>query len=99
MRDEAETREHGHVDFRLREKPKEALPKNGDGVRDDAGRLIGNEIQHGKKARAQESIREQAGARRKENTENQHAEDGVDEPGPDGKWKPGQSHSLSAEID
>src|SRR6266852_1885175 len=44
MRDQAEAREHGDVDFRLREKPEEALPKNGNGVRNDTGRLIGDEI-------------------------------------------------------
>src|SRR6266852_6275028 len=44
MRDQAEARQHGHVDFRLREKPEEALPKNGNGVRNDTGRLIGDEI-------------------------------------------------------
>jgi len=39
MGDEAETRQHGNVDFRLREKPKEPLPENGNGVRNDTRRL------------------------------------------------------------
>jgi len=33
MRDEAETRKHGDVDFGLHEKPEEALPKNGYAIR------------------------------------------------------------------
>src|SRR5713226_7099279 len=45
MGDEAKAREHGNIDFGLREKPEEALPKNGNSVRDNAGRLIGDEIQ------------------------------------------------------
>jgi len=31
-----------HIDFGLRKKPEETLPDNGDGVGDNAGRLIGN---------------------------------------------------------
>src|SRR6267154_1821143 len=84
MRGEAKTRKHGNVDFGLREKPEEALPKNGNSIRDGTGRLIGNEIQRGEKMRAQKAIREQAGAGRQEDAENQHAEDGVDEPRPHG---------------
>src|SRR5467141_1752467 len=68
----------------LREKPEETLPDNGDGVGDNAGRLIGNEIQQGEKVCAQEAIREQADAGCQQNAENQHAKDGVDEPSPDG---------------
>src|SRR5213078_4929527 len=78
MRGEAETRKHGDVDLGLREKPEEAMPKNGNSLRDDTGRLIGNEIQRGEKMRAQEAIREQVGAGRQENAENQHAQDGVE---------------------
>ncbi len=99
MRDEAKAREHGDVDFRLREKPEEALPKNGNGVRNDTGRLIGDEIQHRKKVCAQESIGQQADASRQEDAENQHAENGVDEPGPDGQRQPGQGHSMGAQVD
>ena len=99
MRDEAETRKHGDVDFGLREKPEEALPKDGDCTCDNGARLTGKEIQRGKEVRAQESVREQADAGRQENAENQHSENGVDEPGPDGQREPGERHSLSAEID
>src|SRR5712692_1047490 len=66
MRDEAETRKHSDVDFGLREKPEEAPPKNGNSIRDDTGRLIGNEIHYRKKVRAQKAIREQADTRRQE---------------------------------
>ncbi len=69
MRDEAEARKHGHVDFGLGEKPEEALPKNGNGVGDDAGRLSGNEIQQRKKVGAQEAIGEQADAGGEKNAE------------------------------
>src|SRR5713226_4699364 len=99
MRDEAKAREHGHVDFRVREKPEQALPQNGNGVRYDSGRLTRNEIQHWKKVRAQESIREQADASRQQNAENQQAQDGVDEPGPNGEWQPGKRHALGAQVD
>ena len=99
MRDEAETRKHGDVDFGLREKPEEALPKDGDCTCDNGARLTGKEIQRGEKVRAQEAIREQADAGRQKNAENQHSQDGIDEPGPDGQREPGERHSLSAEID
>src|SRR2546427_527952 len=82
-----------------REKPKEALPKNGNSVGDSAGPLIGDEIHHGEKVRVQESIRKQADAGRQENAENQHAQDGVDEPRPDGQRQPGESHALRAQVD
>src|SRR2546426_6372722 len=62
MCDQAKARKHGHVDFGLREKPKEALPKNGNSVGDSAGPLIGDEIHHGEKVRVQESIRMQTDA-------------------------------------
>src|SRR6266849_5358472 len=99
MRDEAETRKHGDVDFGLREKPEEAPPEYWNSIRDGAWRLIGNEIQLGEKVCAQKAIAEQADAGRQENAENQHTEDGVDEPGPDGQGKPGQRHAWGAEID
>src|SRR5712692_10090455 len=99
MRGEAKTREHSNVDFGLREKPKEALPKNWNSVRDDTGRLIGDEIHDGEKVRAEEAIGEQADARRQENAENQQAQDGVDKPGPHGQRQPGERHALSTEVD
>src|SRR5713226_7734842 len=99
MRDDAEARKHGDVNFGLREKPEEALPQNGSSVGDSTGRLIGDETQHGEKVRAQQPIREQADAGRQENAENQHAQDGVDEPGPNGQRQPRESHSLTAQID
>jgi hypothetical protein len=46
----------------LREKPEEALPKNGNRIGDNTGRLIGDEIHQGKKVRACEAIRKQANA-------------------------------------
>src|SRR5713226_8392749 len=99
MRDEAEAREYGDVDFGLRKKPEEAPPKNGNSVCDDTGGLIGNEIQHGEKARAQEAIRKQADAGCQENAENQHPQDGIDEPGPDSQGKPREGHALGAQVD
>src|SRR5258708_7492101 len=57
MRDEAKGREHGDVDFGLREKPEEALPKDRNGTCDNAARLTGKEIKRGKKVRAQETVR------------------------------------------
>ena len=79
--------------------PGDFVASNGNSIGDDTGRLIGNEIQRGEKMRAQEAIREQAGAGRQENAENQHAEDGVDEPGPNGQGKPREGHALGAQID
>jgi hypothetical protein len=70
MRDESKARKHGDVDFRLSEKPEEALPENGNSVGDDTGRLAGNEIQQGKKVHVQETVGEQADAGREENAEN-----------------------------
>src|SRR5258708_31828731 len=99
MSDESEAREHGDIDLGLREKPEEAPPKSGNSVRNDASLLSAEEIQHRKKVRAQEAIGEQANASRQQNAENQHAQDSVDEPGPDGQGEPGQSHSLDAQID
>ncbi len=84
MGDEAETRKHGDIDFGLREKPEEAPPNNGNSIRDGGRRLIRYEIQLGEKVRAQQAIGEQTQTGREENAENQHAEDGVDEPGPNG---------------
>src|SRR5260370_539553 len=67
-----------------REKPEEAPPNNGNSIRDGGRRLIRYEIQLGEKVRAQQAIGEQTQTGREENAENQHAEDGVDEPGPNG---------------
>src|SRR6266446_5789905 len=83
----------------LREKVEKALPKNGNCVSDRAGRLIGDEIQQRKKVRAQQPIREQADASRQQNAENQHAQNGVDEPSPHGQRQPRESHALRAQID
>src|SRR5712664_3341924 len=99
MRDEAETREHGDANFGLREKPEEAPPKSGNSVRDDASPLSAEEIQHRKKVRAQEAVGEQADAGRQQNAENQHAQNGIDEPGPHGQRQPGESHSLGTQVD
>src|SRR5260370_18507169 len=98
MRDEAETRKHGDVDFGLREKPEEAPPKRGNSVRNDASLLSAEEIQHRKKVRAQEAIGEQANASRHQNAQNQHSQHGVDEPAPDGQRQPWASHSLAEPI-
>src|SRR5260370_28780656 len=99
MRDEAETRKHGEVDLGLREKTEDAPPKSGNSVRNDASLLSAEEIQHRKKVRAQEAIGEQADAGRQKNAENQHSQDGIDEPGPHGQGQPGESHSLRTQVD
>src|SRR5882762_4112469 len=99
MRDEAETRKHGHVDFCFGEKPEEALPKHGSGTWHSADRPTGKESKWRKQVRAQEAIGEQANASRQENAENQHAQDGVEEPSPDGQGKPGEGHALGAQVD
>ncbi len=70
VRDEAKARKHRDVDFGLREKPEETLPNDGNSVGDDAGRLIGDEIQQGEKVCVQEAVGEQADAGRQENAEN-----------------------------
>ena len=53
MRDQAEGREHGHVDFGLGEKPKEPLPKDWNSAGDYAGLLHGRKMKWGKKVRVQ----------------------------------------------
>ena len=70
MSREAKAWKHGHIDFGLREKPKETLPKNGNSIDDYTRGLSGSQIQRGKKVRAREAIGEQANAGRKENAEN-----------------------------
>src|SRR5712664_800070 len=65
MRDEAERRKHGDVNFGLGKKPEEALPEDGNSSCGAAARLTGEKTKRREKVRAQEAIRQQAGASRK----------------------------------
>jgi hypothetical protein len=55
---ESEAREHGDVDFGLREKPEQALPKNGRNIGRNRGRLAGKKIYRRKKMRTPETVRQ-----------------------------------------
>jgi len=99
VRDDSETRKHGNVDFGLGEKPEEALPERKEcGLRDGC-RLMRKKIEGREKLRSEQTVREKENASGQQDAENQHAENGVDEPGPDGERHARQGHAFGAKVE
>ena len=99
MGDEAEARKDSDVDLGLREKPEKTLPENRESGGDGVHLLNGQDAKRRKKVRVQKTIGEQAGAGREKNAEDEHAENGSDEPGPDGDWKTWKCKTVGAQVD
>jgi hypothetical protein len=93
------SREHGDIDFGLREKPEESLPEHGESIGRYRRWLVGQKADDWEKVRADEAVREQTKGRGEDDAENQGAQNRVDEPGPDGKREPRQGHATGAEVD
>src|SRR5271157_4559049 len=99
MRDNSETREHGDINFGLREKPKEAPPERKQSGLRERPRLMGKKSQRREKLRAKETVRKYKSASSEKNAENQHAEDGVYQPGPNSEGHPRQAHALGTKAE
>src|SRR5882762_2134139 len=100
MRDDPKTRQHRHVNLGLREIPEQSLPEYRQAtLAHEILRLRGKKRTDAEKLRAEQSVRKQRGATRQQHAENQHAENGIQKPCPDGYREPRQRHSLGAQID
>ena len=99
MRNDSEAREHGDIDFGLREKPEEALPKRKQGGLFEGCGLRGEKLKRREKLGAEDAVGKKKGARGEENAENQHAENSVDEPGPNGEGHARQGHAFGAKVE
>src|SRR6266481_8018220 len=97
MRDDPKTWEHRHVNLGLREIPEQSLPQHRQAtLTHEILRLRGEKGTDAEKLRAEQSVRKQRGATRQQHAENQHAENGIQKPCPDGYRQARQSHSLGA---
>src|SRR5580692_4514024 len=99
MRHDSEAREHRDINFSLCEKPEQPLPQVKQGRLRDGDRLLCEKSQRREKLRAKEAVREEKNTCSEKNAENQHAENGVDKPGPDGERHARQRQALRAQVD
>src|SRR5215472_15362513 len=98
MRNDAKTRKHRDINFRLRKKPKQSLPERRQGIGRDVRGLRRKETCRGKEMSVEKSVGKQTRASGEQNAENEHSQNGIDEPGPNSQRQPRQRHSLRTQI-
>jgi len=99
MGDDSEAWKHGDIHFGLGEKPEESLPERKQRGLRERRWLLREKSQRREELRGEEAVGQEKNTSGEENAENQHAQNGVDEPGPNGEGYSRQSHALGAKVE